>query len=101
MDAYVDEVLSDYASATTDEERLDIIMKEYYLSAFGNSMESYNFYRRTGYPSDIQVPIDDDDPVFPRSFPLSRLEIQRNLSLEQKNNYDKVFWDTNPDSFIK
>ncbi|MBC74238.1 MAG: SusD/RagB family nutrient-binding outer membrane lipoprotein, partial [Muricauda sp.] len=101
VDAYVGEVMQDYSNATTDEERLDIVMKEYYLAAYGNSIESYNFYRRTGYPSDMQVPIDDDNPVFPRSFPLSRLEVQRNLSLEQKNNYDKVFWDTNPDSFIK
>ncbi|MBA4744112.1 MAG: SusD/RagB family nutrient-binding outer membrane lipoprotein [Muricauda sp.] len=101
VDAYVDEVLLNYSNAATDEERLDIIMTEYYLAAFGNSVESYNFYRRTGYPSNIQVPIDDDDPVFPRSFPYSRLEVERNLSLTQKNNYDKVFWDTNPDGFIK
>ncbi len=101
VDAYIDEVLLDYADATSTEERLDIIITEYYLAAFGNSIESYNFYRRTGYPSNMQVPIDDDDPVFPRSFPYSDLEVQRNLSLSQKNNYEKVFWDTNPDGFIK
>ena len=101
IDSYIDEVMLNYANASTDEERLDIIMTEYYLSAYGNSIEAYNFYRRTGYPSNIQVPIDDDDPVFPRSFPFSRLEVQRNLSLSQKYNYDKVFWDTNPDGFIK
>lgn len=101
VDAYIDEVLLNYANATSTEERLDIIITEYYLAAFGNSMESYNFYRRTGYPSNMQVPIDDDDPVFPRSFPYSDLEVQRNMSLSQKNNYEKVFWDTNPDGFIK
>jgi hypothetical protein len=101
VDAYVEEVLTNYANAASDEERLDIIMTEYYLAAFGNSIEAYNFYRRTGYPSNIEVPIDDNNPTFPRSFPYSADEVEVNPFIKQKKNTERVFWDTNPEGFIK
>ena len=101
IDLYVQDVLARYNSSGSDQEKLDVIMKEFYLATYGNSLEAYNAYRRTGYPSDMQVPIDDDNPSFPRSFPYSELETQRNSSITQKQNSEKVFWDTNPDDFIK
>ena len=101
IDAYVEDVLSKYSAANSEQEKLNVIMKEYYLAAYGNSIEAYNAYRRTGLPSDLQIPINDDNPNFPRSFPYSELETQRNSSLSQKQNSDKIFWDTNPDGFIK
>lgn len=101
IDAYVADVLTRYNSAGSEEEKLDVIMKEYYLASYGNSIEAYNFYRRTGLPSDLQVPIDDEDPAFPRSYPYSELETQRNASISQKRNSEQVFWDTNPEGFIK
>ncbi|WP_190811344.1 SusD/RagB family nutrient-binding outer membrane lipoprotein [Flagellimonas sp. S3867] len=101
VDDYVNEVLANYAAATSDEERLDVIVTEYYLAAFGNSIEAYNAYRRTGYPSNIQIPIDDDNPTFPRSFPYADDAVSTNASISQKQNTVKVFWDTNPDGFIK
>jgi len=101
VEAYIDEVLFNFNNVATNEQKLDIIITEYYLAAFGNSMESYNAYRRTGYPSNIQVPIDNDNPTFPRSFPYSARAVEINSSLTQKLNTDRVFWDTNPEGFIK
>ena len=101
VENYVAEVLSNYENATTDEERLDVIITEYYLAGFGNSIEAYNAYRRTGYPSNIQIPITDSNPTFPRSFPYSAIAVMNNSSISQKQNTDKVFWDTNPAGFIK
>jgi hypothetical protein len=101
IENYVAEVLSNYENATTDEERLDVIITEYYLAGFGNSIEAYNAYRRTGYPSNIQIPITDSNPTFPRSFPYSAIAVMNNSSISQKQNTDKVFWDTNPAGFIK
>ena len=101
IDAYVEEVLTNYSNAASDEERLNIIITEYYLAAFGNSIEAYNAYRRTGYPSNIEVPIDDNNPTFPRSFPYSADEVQVNPFIKQKKNTERVFWDTNPEGFIK
>jgi len=101
IENYVAEVLSNYDNAATVEERLDVIITEYYLAGFGNSIEAYNAYRRTGYPSNIQTPITDANPTFPRSFPFSAIAVMNNSSISQKQNTDKVFWDTNPDGFIK
>ena len=101
VDNYVADVLTSYIAATTDAERLDIIITEYYLAGFGNSIEAYNAYRRTGYPSNIQIPIDDDNPTFARSFPYANDAVNNNSSISQKQNTVKVFWDTNPDGFIK
>lgn len=101
VDEYVNVVIGNYNDAASDEEKLDIIITEYYLAAFGNSIEAYNAYRRTGYPSNLQIPISDDNPTFPRSFPYSEDAVEANTSLSQKLNTVKVFWDTNPDGFIK
>jgi hypothetical protein len=98
---YVAEVITNYLAATTDEERLDIIITEYYIATYGNSVEAYNAYRRTGYPSNIQTPINDNNPTFPRSFPYADDAVDVNTSLTQKLNTVKVFWDKNPDGFIK
>lgn len=101
VDDYVNAVMTNYAGATNDAERLDIIVTEYYLASFGNSIESYNAYRRTGFPSNIQTPIDNDNPDFPRSFPYPNEAVISNTSLTQKLNSVQVFWDTNPSGFIK
>ncbi len=101
VEDYIAEVLFSFNNVATDEQKLDIIITEYYLAAYGNSLEAYNAYRRTGYPSNIQVPIDNDNPTFPRSFPFSANAVEINSSLFQKQNTDKVFWDTNPEGFIK
>jgi len=101
VDNYVNEVMTSYGNATNDGEKLDIIITEFYLAGFGNSIEAYNAYRRTGYPSNIQIPIDDDNPTFARSFPYANDAVNNNASITQKQNTVKVFWDTNPDGFIK
>jgi hypothetical protein len=89
-----------YNNATDDEARLNIITTEFYLASFGNSIEAYNAYRRTGYPLNLQRPINDDNPIFPRSFPYATDAVNFNSSISQKQNRVKVFWDTNPDGFI-
>lgn len=101
VDNYVAEVINNYNTAGSDEEKLDVIITEYYLATFGNSIEAYNAYRRTGYPSNIQIPIDNDNPTFPRSFPYPTDAVLFNASIEQKSITEKIFWDKNPDGFIK
>lgn len=98
--AYIDQVLLRYDVATSDEERLEIIMLEYYIAMWGNSLEAYNNYRRTGYPELGFSVISNTD--FPRSYflPDSELNSNDNPNLEQKSLTDQVFWDTNPAGFI-
>ena len=42
-------LISGNAAPTTDD-KLDILIKEYYIAAWGNGLESYNMIRRTGKP---------------------------------------------------
>lgn len=98
--AYVDEVMTRYDDAASDEERLEIIVKEYYIAMWGNSLEAYNNYRRTGFPELGFSVI--SNTAFPRSYflPDSELNSNDNPDLEQKELTDQVFWDTNPAGFI-
>lgn len=100
VDDYVAEVMNTYANATSDDERLDIIITESYLAGFGNSIAAYNAYRRTGFPSNIQEPIINESIPFPRSFLYPEDAVTRNSSITQKATTVQIFWDNNPTGFI-
>ena len=101
VDDYVDEVLVLYDAATTDAERLAIIGKEYWISLFGNGVEGYNLYRRTGTPINLQ-PTYLGTGSFPRSFLYPNVTVDRNPNINQKAGLTvKTFWDNNPDGFIQ
>lgn len=97
---YVNEVMTEFGAAGA-EEKLSIIAREYYISSFGNSIEAYNLYRRTGYP-EFESHVLPSGGEFPRSFflPSSELDTNDNPNLTQKSLTDQVFWDTNPAGFI-
>lgn len=105
VDAYVNEVLANYGNASTDEERLAIIIKEFYIATWGNSIEVYNSYRRTGYP-DLGGSV-ITNTAFPRNFLLPSSELNSNdnpLLPEINKNLTRtttVFWDTNPADFVE
>jgi hypothetical protein len=98
---YVSEVLTNYNNATADEDRLSIIMKEFYIASWGNSTEAYNAYRRTGYPNLGGSVVANTD--FPRNFliPESELNTNENPDLDQITRTTTVFWDTNPAGFVE
>tara|TARA_B110000967_G_scaffold150233_1_gene154054 strand:+ start:3181 stop:4800 length:1620 start_codon:yes stop_codon:yes gene_type:complete len=95
VDDYVTFVLGQYTDAGSNEEKLDVIMKEYYIALWGNGIEAYNNYRRTSYPSDISNPVIAAGN-FTRSFPYPAEEVNSNSNISQKLTSVKVFWDTNP-----
>lgn len=99
IDPYVNAVLALYDAATTDDERLDIIMKEYYIALWGNGIESYNNYRRTGMPKNMQPNLNPAAGLFLRSMPFPNTYANRNANVTQKTATNiKVFWDNNPDN---
>ncbi|NVJ47479.1 MAG: SusD/RagB family nutrient-binding outer membrane lipoprotein, partial [Cytophagia bacterium] len=101
IDDYVAEVLAEYVAAT-DAEKLDIIIREWYISSFTSGMLPYNNYRRTGYPSFLQSPVIAAG-AFVRSYFLPESELNSNSNEDfnsQKQVTDQVFWDTNPAGFI-
>jgi len=99
INAYVDDALAKYDAATTDDERLDIVIEQYFLALFNNGVEAYNTYRRTGKP-DLQPTLVPNPGKFIRTFPYPAALVERNNKFNTKNISVKVFWDTNPDNFI-
>lgn len=108
--AYVSGVLADF-DAGSNSRKLEHIMTQKWIAAFGSSIESYNDYRRTGYPimfdpltmaSVADGGPDGSGPVavttgrsYAMSMPWSNDELSLNSSApDQKTPATyKVFWD--------
>lgn len=102
IDAYKSFVGKAYDNAESKNDKLEIIMKEYYIALWGNGIESYINYRRTGHPSNMQPIIQTNPGPFIRSFFYPSVYVNLNKNAKQKPNTAlQVFWDTNPADFIK
>lgn len=101
VDAYVSKVLDLYDDAGSDDEKLNVIMKEYYISLWGNGIEAYNNYRRTGKPNNLQPVLRANAGDFNRSLFYPDDFVSLNANATQKSITDQVFWDNNPAGFIK
>ena len=101
VDAYVAEVLSRYDSAT---DKLDVVMKEYFIALWGNGIDAYNMYRRTRKPNNM-VPLIDPQANSTASFPRTMLYpanyVNLNSNATQRETTEQVFWDTNPAGSIR
>ncbi len=92
--AYAASALAAYNSQTDNNGRLNFIAREYWISLFGSGVESYNLYRRTGFPSGMQPTVNPAPGAFPRSFWYPSSFEARNSQVEQKANLTgKIFWD--------
>jgi hypothetical protein len=102
IDNYVLAAVTDrWGAATTNQEWLDIICKEYWVALWGNGVEAYNMYRRTGMPTGMQPALAANPGNFYRSYTYPGVYVVRNNSAVQKTSPKvKVFWDNNPDGFI-
>ncbi|MFC2090133.1 SusD/RagB family nutrient-binding outer membrane lipoprotein [Bacteroidota bacterium] len=94
VDDHINWVLANYDNAANDAERLDIIIKEYFIALWGNGMEAYNAIRRTGYPSDVQDPVIVSGP-FPRTYQYPSDLVLLNDNFDQRVVTERVFWDNN------
>lgn len=92
IDDYVNFVLAKYDAGNADE-KLDILMKEYYIALWGNGLEAYNMYRRTGKPANMQPTLEPAGGNFVRSFFFPDVHVNRNGNVTQKEITDLVFWD--------
>lgn len=106
---YVNAVLANYdlgtpipPNATVAQNQLDVLVKEYWIALWGNGVEAYNTVRRTGKPANLQPGLAANPGKFYRSFTYPAVYVIRNNKAVQKaNNEVKVFWDNNPDGFVK
>lgn len=97
VDNYLTLVGTQYDAAPANR-KLNIVAREYWLSLFGNGVEAYNLYRRTGQPDGMQPGLAAEVGLFPRSFLYPNDFVVTNKFAEQKANLgQRVFWDTNPE----
>lgn len=77
-------------------EAMNYVAREYWIALFGNGVEAYNLYRRTGMPTGMQPVINPQPGAFPRSYWYPANFANLNNSVEQKANLTtRVFWDNN------
>ena len=93
---YINSIISDYPTSGSSNQRLNTVLKHAWFANFGNGFEGYNSFRRTGFPSDIQAPL-QLIRQFALSFPYAQDEVNLNPNTPQKA-YDSpsaaIFWDT-------
>ena len=94
VDAYVAEALDRYDNAS---DKLDVVMKEYFIAQWGNGLEAYNLYRRTAKPNNMPPLIDPlaaSASDFPRTmlYPANNVDLNRNATQKEPTT-TMVFWD--------
>jgi hypothetical protein len=95
---YITIVGNEYDDAAADR-KLNVVAREYWLSLYGNGIESYNLYRRTGQPDRMQPGLIANFGDFPRSFLYPNNYVVTNSNAVQKSNFRvRVFWDNNPET---
>jgi hypothetical protein len=99
VDAYVAKV-GEAFDASSD--KMDVLMREYWIASFGNATDLYNAYRRTCKPANMQPTLEADPDKFPRSLWYPASYAVRNKNATQKGNVDvPVFWDNNQAGCLK
>lgn len=93
-EAYITGVMDNFSGAD-DEGKLEIVMTEYYLALFGNGVEAYNTYRRTGYPNFIPGVVNPDEP-FANIYLYPADVTTANSNISQRSRDERVFWDVLP-----
>lgn len=110
---FIDNVVAEF-NAASDEKKLEIILTQKWVATFGDSMDQYNDYRRTGYPiladpngpsPEYQLnngdgwPLLDNLTVLNNPFQLSffwpqpELNLNQNAPGQKDPTTTKIFWD--------
>jgi len=103
LESYVIDVLSLYDNAAGVDAKMEVIVREYWVALFGNGVEMYNTYRRTGKPAALQPTLNASPGSFIRSFLYPNNFVTANSNVSQKPGdgiETPVFWDTNSAGFV-
>lgn len=88
---YVDDFYTNNPS-----KQLEIIIKEYYIAAWGNGIEVYNNYRRTGFPSNLQPTLETYPGDFYNTVLYPSISTANNENKpENLSRTRRTFWDVN------
>lgn len=93
-DAYKTAIGNAYNAAATADGRLEVVMTEKYFANFGNGIEAYTDFRRTGKPSNLPAPLAPLGPQ-PRRLPLPPAELSSNANAPSPPPLvtERIFWD--------
>lgn len=73
----------------------NILAEQLWIASFGNGVDPYNFYRRTGYPTTLQPNLEPNPDVFIRSMYYPTNSVNNNSNINQKPDQQQpIFWDT-------
>lgn len=95
--------ISDYISFVDSQydnspNKLNVIIKEYFIALWGNGVEAYNNYRRTGLPENIQPSLNPNAGSYVNLMFYPDVHITLNSNATQRQISQKVFW-AEPTSF--
>jgi hypothetical protein len=94
ISTYITDRMDDYADSTSVQSKLHLVMREKWIALFGNGLEAYNDYRRTGFPV-IPPPIETNNLQLLRyPYPDDELDSNPNAPAQPNRNVP-VFWDVN------
>ncbi len=92
IDAYVNLWLAKYDAAVGNDAKLDIVMQQYWFAGYGQGYHIYNVFRRTGYPSNLQLGI-----AYTRNFAMRLPYPQQETTLNPNaKEYESVIFDVTP-----
>jgi hypothetical protein len=95
---FISSIEADYDGGGDDTKK-DILGNQLFVNVFGNGLDAYAFYRRTGFPKSLQPNIEANPGAFIRSFFYPANEANNNSNINQKPDVkQQVFWDNNPAS---
>jgi hypothetical protein len=98
VNAYKNAISAEF-NAGDNNTKWNVLAEQTFIAHYGNGVNPYNFYRRTGYPTTLQFNIEVSSGNFVRSFLYPQNEATTNPNIIQKDNLDvQVFWDNNPTS---
>lgn len=113
VEDFIDNIITEFNSGN-DNKKLEIIMTQKWVATFGDPMDQYTDYRRTGFPvlanpnstsGEYQLNNEDDFPLidsetvlntaYPRSlfWPQSELNVNKNAPAQKTPGTYKIFWD--------
>jgi hypothetical protein len=96
VDAWIADLGASFDAANMSG-KWDVLSEAFWVASYGNGVEPYNWYRRTGYPTTLQPNLEPDPGTFQRSLWYPNNVVNRNSSVSQKpDQAQPVFWDTNP-----
>lgn len=104
VDNFINTIKNAYDLAANNGDRMDVIAKEFYVALWGNGIDAYNLYRRTGKPGNFQFTKVANPGTFIRSFIYPSAYVNRNVNASQKAGTGvetPVFWDNNPASIFR